>query len=796
VKIAIVAPSPVPFVVGGAESCLWGLQSHINQFTPHQAELIKVPTKELDVWDLIESYERFSRLDLSYFDLVISSKYPAWMVNHPNHVCYMMHRLRGLYDTYHFCGEPETFHCDDPEINRLRAFMRRHWSDRRALAEWFEHAARLRARDALSADLLRFPGPFIREVVHYLDGVGLAPQSIRRFAAISGNVSRRENYFPSGVAVDVIYPPSNLKNFKKGRADYLFTVSRLDGPKRLGLLIDAMKHVRSNVELCIAGTGPLEQRLRDQAAQDARIRFLGFISDGATVDMYADALAVPFVPYDEDYGLVTIEAMRSGKPVLTATDSGGPLEFVRDGETGLIAPPEPEALAERIEYLCRHRVHSRLMGMNGERAVSGVTWDNVVSRLLDSPRARRSLARRPKVTVAINFPIFPPRGGGQCRTFHLYRHLARQWDIDVVSLAGGDNAPFLGEIAPGLREIRVPRSPKHQEAEEELARGVNWVPITDVVLPDLYRLTPGYLETLRKSAATADVVIAVHPYFWHAVESVTQGKPIWYEAQNVEADLKRSILPQTPTGLRLLESVRAVEQEACDQSSLIITCSADDGSRMSQLYGVDPRKIVVAPNGVDVEHVVYVTPTVRQAAKRALGMDGRFVALFTGSWHGPNLEAVGQIIDFARRLPHVNFLVLGGAGLAFRDQAMPSNLGLMGIVDDATLATALETADVALNPMASGSGTNLKMLEYFAAGIPVISTEFGARGLAVEHEVHLEVADFDAFPRAIESLRQNWPGLAPRIARAREHVLRHFNWQVIANKVLANLGARQLAEAA
>ena len=105
-KIAIVSPSPVPFTIGGAENLMWGLCENINKYTKHQAELIKLPTKEHSFWELIESYYTFYKLDLSHFDLVISSKYPSWMVQHNNCVCYMMHTLRGLYDTYHLMNMP------------------------------------------------------------------------------------------------------------------------------------------------------------------------------------------------------------------------------------------------------------------------------------------------------------------------------------------------------------------------------------------------------------------------------------------------------------------------------------------------------------------------------------------------------------------------------------------------------------------------------------------------------------------------------------------------------------------
>ena len=99
-KIALLAPSAVPFVVGGAEKLWWGLSGHVNRHTPHAMELIKLPSPEQDFWQIAASYERWSLLDLSHFDAVISTKYPAWMVQHPNHVVYLQHTLRGLYDTY------------------------------------------------------------------------------------------------------------------------------------------------------------------------------------------------------------------------------------------------------------------------------------------------------------------------------------------------------------------------------------------------------------------------------------------------------------------------------------------------------------------------------------------------------------------------------------------------------------------------------------------------------------------------------------------------------------------------
>ena len=105
-NIAIIGPSPIPFTMGGMEYLLRGLENNISELSNHKVELIKLPTKEDNFWNIIDSYRQFYKLNLDHFDMVISTKYPAWMVKHNNHICYMAHRLRGLYDTYHFTKLP------------------------------------------------------------------------------------------------------------------------------------------------------------------------------------------------------------------------------------------------------------------------------------------------------------------------------------------------------------------------------------------------------------------------------------------------------------------------------------------------------------------------------------------------------------------------------------------------------------------------------------------------------------------------------------------------------------------
>ncbi|HEV2037488.1 MAG TPA: hypothetical protein VGQ96_02690, partial [Candidatus Eremiobacteraceae bacterium] len=66
-KIAVVAPCPVPYIVGGAEKLWCGLVSHLNERTAHQADIIKLPSPEANLRSLLTSYQQFSTLDLSGF---------------------------------------------------------------------------------------------------------------------------------------------------------------------------------------------------------------------------------------------------------------------------------------------------------------------------------------------------------------------------------------------------------------------------------------------------------------------------------------------------------------------------------------------------------------------------------------------------------------------------------------------------------------------------------------------------------------------------------------------------------
>ena len=121
--------------------------------------------------------------------------------------------------------------------------------------------------------------------------------------------------------------------------------SRISSTKRQSLIVQALSHCREDVRLILIGRPDhpiVGERLMQQVEElhlSDRVTFLNFVSTEEKLRLYAQARAVLFCPLDEDYGYITLEAMAAHKAVLTCTDSGGPLEFVLDGQTGMVSPP-------------------------------------------------------------------------------------------------------------------------------------------------------------------------------------------------------------------------------------------------------------------------------------------------------------------------------------------------------------------------------------------------------------------------------------------------------------------------
>lgn len=790
-KIAIVAPASVPYIVGGAEKLYESLKQHINDCTSSSCEIISLPSPENSFYEVIDSYQRFSELELDQYDLVVSTKYPSWMVSHKNHVCYMLHTLRGLYDTYHLMNLPEHVDWESEGLGELKAWMEHALQSpsdsNNDLRYFFQKVKQLYAEKQNSA-LFAFPGPFIRELVHFLDSYALSRNRIKRHFAISSTVASRENYFPKGISAKPLYPAPLINNFECKKFEYIFTISRLDTPKRIDMIIESFKFVKTDVQLIIAGDGPQRNYLERLASKDRRIKFVGPVPDTELTQYYANALAIVFVPFDEDYGYITIEAMKSSKPVLTTTDSGGPNEFVRDGENGFSVSPDPRSIAEKIDYFCQNMDATRQMGNLAAQTVRNIEWPHVVDRLISGETTQGAQRMAPvtehkeKIVVVVTFSVYPPRGGGQARVFNLYRNLAKYYEVEIICLSNSKDSFRSRLICPGLKETRVPVTTEFESHEASFSSKCDWKAVTDIAAIDGYKLVKKFASALKSAVKSADIIVASHPYLINAIRAAGSDARIWYEAHNVELDLKTQLLPRSEFSSELLRNVHEVEKKCWLDSEIVYACTNEDLVRLEELYGPTKALKSVVPNGVDHAASVSLNWEEKNLLKTELGIGGKKTVVFMGSWHGPNLEATDRFIRLAADFPDVYFFLVGSAGQAFEGRQIPNNVILFGVLDGDEKNVVMCASDVAVNPMISGSGSNLKMLDFMAYGLPVISTPFGARGLGLVPGTHYISTEIDSF--SLELCR--FFALQGRYRTAaltnREFVSENFAWSTIAEK--------------
>jgi glycosyltransferase involved in cell wall biosynthesis len=574
----------------------------------------------------------------------------------------------------------------------------------------------LRDDTTIPSKIFDFPAPFIKKIITFLDKKAM--ENIKSFSAISKTILNRKNYFPSKREVDIIYPPSTLSDLKDGRYDYFFVVSRLDRAKRVDLIIQAYKKANTQIPLKIAGTGELYSELYELSKDDNRIELVGFLSDKELAKYYSNAYAVIFIPIQEDYGLVTIEAMKCSKAVITTIDSGGVLEFVEDNITGVVTTPSITDLTHAIELLSSDRQLTLQMGRQAKEVVKNIRWQNSIDRLIKTPL---------HITLISTYPIYPPMGGGQNRVYYLYKALAKYYHITIISLLHASEKYSQKEIAPNLREIQIPKSIKHEKAEELIFQKIG-IPITDIALIELFHLSTNFINEIKEYAHHSDLVIITSPYTYPILKKLNITKPIIYESQNVEYLLKKEILTPSTLANSLLDSLYQVEKETILNSALVTVCAEEDAKTFYQLYHTHTPMPLI-PNGVDIESVNYYSQKRKKLQKERFDYRDKKIAIFMGSAHAPNIDAVSQIILMAERAKEILFIIIGGVFSAFGNREIPPNLQFTGFIDDIDKDKYLSIADIALNPMLSGSGSNLKMLDYLASGIPTITTPIGARGL-------------------------------------------------------------------
>lgn len=340
----IVATTMVPFVRGGAEYLADSLCEALQE-AGHSVDRFDVPFHS-DYKSMLPQMMALRLMDLSgHGDRLIAIRTPSYLIRHHSKVVWFIHHHRPAFDLW------------DTELRDMPGNAR---------------------------------GVALRETFRNADNVAL-----RESAAVFVNsrlmAARVRQH--NDLDAELLYPPLRRKHglFASAYGDYVLCPGRILGHKRQHLFVEALRYTTTAVRLVVAG--PCEsldyaERLQVLAEQagvgDRLLLFTGWLEEDDKRDLFANALAVGYAPLDEDsYGYVSLEAAQSRKAVLTCTDSGGILEIVEDGISGLIAEPRPQDIALCLDTLWNKGVARRMGRALFERmSALRMDWDHVLARLL------------------------------------------------------------------------------------------------------------------------------------------------------------------------------------------------------------------------------------------------------------------------------------------------------------------------------------------------------------------------------------------------------------------------------
>ncbi|MBM7691477.1 glycosyltransferase involved in cell wall biosynthesis [Peribacillus deserti] len=378
-----------------------------------------------------------------------------------------------------------------------------------------------------------------------------------------------------------------------------------------------------------------------------------------------------------------------------------------------------------------------------------------------------------KILVLNHFPtIWPPTSGGTLRYFYLYKELSHYFDITLLSQSH-EHKGGLFQFSPTFREYKVQKDPQYNELTIDSHSRKSSYEIELIKHFELTKQPSSYRKHFKYFYEKSDLIIHESPYLLnYDVYLGLDQKPRIYNSHNHEYTLASQIW-KNEYARKYLPALNKLEKKLVTYADLVFATSEAERDDFISVYRINPKKVKLAPNGI------HPKPKVRYKKKK----NSRPSAFFIGAEYPPNMEAAEFIIHhLAQKCPDIDFKIAGGCCTPFSN-IRKANVTLLGRVPHNQKLRLFNEADIAVNPMFTGAGTNLKTLEFLSEGIPLFSTQHGVRGLNLIHSKHYIHADKEDFADKINRTVRDKKLLKYLSYQGQKYVYAKFSWSHIAKSI-------------
>lgn len=390
------------------------------------------------------------------------------------------------------------------------------------------------------------------------------------------------------------------------------------------------------------------------------------------------------------------------------------------------------------------------------------------------------------ILVLNHFPtIFPPNTGGVLRYFHLYNQLSKFYDITLLSQKYTPEIEVIN-YSNTFREFRIPTDSIQNKIDEKLLiEGIEPRFSTHAALscalmdhpPPIFRKY--YNQFYKKSA----IVIHESPFLVnYDVYFGFDNKPRIYNSHNHESEFAKRIWHGKNSN-NYINHVTFLERSLIKNASLVFATSKEDKESFIKAFNVNSNKIKLIPNGIIPEQWDKRINLPSSASK--------VTAFFIGSMHQPNIDIVSFIISsLADKCVDIDFIVAGLCGSKFSSSRIP-NVKFLGEVDEKQKLKLFSEVDLAINPAFFGTGTKIKTLEFLSAGIPLISTDIGVKGMRLIKGTHYFHSTHENFAVTLNKICRNKKLLGTVGLNGQRYVNQIYSWKAIAEKTKKQLDSLQ-----